>query len=958
MTILTKKIRSYYTLFLLVSLSILINDTIIAQIGSHSSAIQWQQITINDHTIIFPKNFKHQAFRVGSIIEYMDKNTFRSIGDKTFPLQILLHNQTTIPNGFVGVAPYRSEFFATPPLSPNTLGTVDWLDGLAIHEYRHAQQYANSRVGLSKIAHYLMGDNGWGLALSLSPNWFWEGDAVVMETALSKQGRGRSPFFTRLQRSLLLSDINYSYEKARNESYKDLVPNRYRLGYLLTTHARQHFGNDVWKNVFVDASRYQSLIYQFSKSLKKHTGLSARQLYNNAYNAAKLRWKKEVSSLTLTQHQRMSPTNLKTVTHYRFPYYLKDGSLVYFKNSLQKTLGLYQLKDEKETLLTSVGFTTEPILSVTNNKAAWTEFENNPRRFKQNYSTIITYDLKTHKKKRLTRQSRLFTPTFSNDGKEIVAIQITPEQQNNLVVLDGESGHLKNIIENPDNLFFTFTKWLEDDSAVIFIAKKNSQLAVFKYVFAQQEYLQLSNWTHHVISDLFVNNSRVYFTASFSGIDNIYSIAVSTKKKQFTSFSPTLLQHSSASIGAYMPSIHPTNARLVFSEYHHKGFYLSSLDIAATTKKQLFEKVILEPAQQPQFLINQISEEGGSIVDKITDKTYATQPYKGLFKGVRLHSWNLTPSIAEPAMLLQASNILQDAIVSLYGGYNINEQAPFYRASLTYSKWYPELSLSIGSSKRNAVFLSTADTLAIQRFDQHAISSTVRIPLTWNKGNYTSSFRPFVNYRHLLIRNPIFEEQTINNFSHNTYTIGTSLSNLRRRALQQVDSRFGQELFFSFSQTIDSKRDRLFRINSSFYFPGIGQNHSIKLQVNYRKQDLADSYQFSDGFSYPRGYSKPFNTDFTKFAFNYQLPIAYPDWGFKGITYFKRIRANFFFDYGKANSPVLQQDQFKSVGLEVMFDNHFFMELPVTIGCRNTYLLNQEIKRKYDFEIFVSSDFF
>jgi len=143
---------------------------VFSQTGQHSNKIHWKQIKVNQHTIVFPQHFKQQAFRAGNIIEYMDAYGDGSIGDKTHPIQILIHNQTIIPNGFVGPAPYRSEFYATPPLSPTVRGAVDWLDRLTIHEYRHAQQYANSRVGLTKLAHILMGDNGWGLANALSPN--------------------------------------------------------------------------------------------------------------------------------------------------------------------------------------------------------------------------------------------------------------------------------------------------------------------------------------------------------------------------------------------------------------------------------------------------------------------------------------------------------------------------------------------------------------------------------------------------------------------------------------------------------------------------------------------------------------------------------------------------------------------------------------------------------------------
>lgn len=394
--VLLKKSKFYPIFFIL----FFANSLLFGQLGQHSSDIRWQQIKHNSHHIIFPKDFEQQAFRVANILDYMDTYNTRSIGNKQYPISILIHNQTTIPNGFVGTSPYRSEFFATPPQSANTLGTVDWLDALTIHEYRHAQQYANSRVGLSKIAHYLMGDNGWALATSLIPNWFWEGDAVIAETALSNQGRGRSPFFTKTQRALLLNEVQYSYQKARNGSYKSLLPSRYPLGYLMTTQARKEFGNDIWKSVFENAARFRPFLYPFSKALKKQIGLNTSQLYKKTYTAAQKKWKSEQDQLTLSTTKRVSPINKKTVTNYRFPYYLEDGRLLYLKSSFKKTPALYQLHNGKEQMLTTIGYTLSPYLSVNNSKAVWVEFERDPRRYEQNYSNIVYYDLNTQTKKK------------------------------------------------------------------------------------------------------------------------------------------------------------------------------------------------------------------------------------------------------------------------------------------------------------------------------------------------------------------------------------------------------------------------------------------------------------------------------------------------------------------------------------------------------------------------------
>ncbi len=112
----------------------------------------------------------------------------------------------TTANGYVSLGPFRSEFFLTPRQNSFELGSLPWHKTLALHEYRHVQQYSNFRRGLSKAFYYVFGQEGQALANSLSvPDWFFEGDAVHQETQFSNQGRGRLPFFYNEYRSLWAS---------------------------------------------------------------------------------------------------------------------------------------------------------------------------------------------------------------------------------------------------------------------------------------------------------------------------------------------------------------------------------------------------------------------------------------------------------------------------------------------------------------------------------------------------------------------------------------------------------------------------------------------------------------------------------------------------------------------------------------------------------------------------------
>ena len=131
-----------------------------------------------------------------NIITFINGPMQNTIGKKSKKINLVIQNQTTISNAYVGLGPFRSEFLLTPLQNSFELGSLPWPDQLTIHEYRHVQQYNNFNVGLSKVMHDIFGDEGQALANNATiPNWFYEGDAVYNETNVSKQGRGSLPFF-------------------------------------------------------------------------------------------------------------------------------------------------------------------------------------------------------------------------------------------------------------------------------------------------------------------------------------------------------------------------------------------------------------------------------------------------------------------------------------------------------------------------------------------------------------------------------------------------------------------------------------------------------------------------------------------------------------------------------------------------------------------------------------------
>ena len=170
--------------------------------GQSPGSIKWKQINSSYFQIIFPEGFENQANYVANLLEYARVLDGKTLQNHPPKISVLLHNRTVVSNAEVGWAPRRIEIFTQPPQDSYA---QDWLQQLALHEYRHVVQIDKMHQGLTRVLYALFGEQiTVGVYGLFVPWWFIEGDAVVMETALSKSGRGRQPFFEMELRAQLL----------------------------------------------------------------------------------------------------------------------------------------------------------------------------------------------------------------------------------------------------------------------------------------------------------------------------------------------------------------------------------------------------------------------------------------------------------------------------------------------------------------------------------------------------------------------------------------------------------------------------------------------------------------------------------------------------------------------------------------------------------------------------------
>ncbi len=135
------------------------------------ASMKWYQINSSSFRVLYPYGFEKEAQRVANTLEHIKEAESRSLGATPKKISIVLHSQSATSNGFVTMAPMRSEFYAMPPQNYNFIGTNEWLTLLSSHEYRHVVQFQKSVTGFNKGIQLLFGRRCGSSRNCVYPQW-------------------------------------------------------------------------------------------------------------------------------------------------------------------------------------------------------------------------------------------------------------------------------------------------------------------------------------------------------------------------------------------------------------------------------------------------------------------------------------------------------------------------------------------------------------------------------------------------------------------------------------------------------------------------------------------------------------------------------------------------------------------------------------------------------------------
>lgn len=906
------------------------------QFGGNQPSIHWKQINSDTARIIFPEGMDSTAQRVASIIHYLAKNNPAPLGQKVYKVNIVLQTQSTIANGYVSMAPFRSEYLLTPVLNNFDLGSTNWAEALAVHEYRHVQQFNNFRNGLSKAAYYLFGEEGFLVLANASvPDWFYEGDAVYNETITTNQGRGRIPFFLNEYKSLWLQKKNYSWMKLRNGSLKDFVPNHYPLGYLMVNYGREKYGLDFWSKVTKDASAFKGLFYPFQRAIKKYSGVSYKSFRNEAFDyykrlggvaeeLDKVNNVNKDSSGNSIQH--ITSPNEKLVTNYFFPYHLGGDSLLYLKSSYRQRPAFY-IKDAKgEHKLRVKDISLDEQFSYRSGKIVYAAYETDPRWGWKDYSVIKILDLVSRQQRTLMRKTKYFTPDISPNGTKIAAVQVLPGGKSELHILDVNDGKLIRSIHSIEIGLFTDPKFIDDSSLVTAVRLRDGRMTLALVDLALGSLERLTLPSYGLIGYPSVSNGIVYFTGSFSGNDELYALRLNDRK---------VFQLSRTALGNYF--VNASDDKLVWSEFTSEGYQLDKVNSKEADWLEVNELAITEP--RLTFPVAHSDELHDILLNGVPDRNFTISKYRQGAHLFYFHSWR--PYFEDPDFTysIYSDNILNTLSTELFYHYNRDDKTNGAGVNFLYGAWYPYINGGVEYTFDKPVTVNNNAT----RIDELETRIGLSLPLDFTRGKTYKNLNIGTNYVFdRQIFKGVYKDSLANvNFSYLYHYL--SWSQQIQRAVQHIYPRLGYSISLNHRYAISVYDGYQFIGNAAVYLPGFFSTHNLVFSGSFQQRDT-NNILFSNHFAGSRGYNEYYFSRMWRLSANYHFPIVYPDWGFGNLLYFQRIRGNVFFDFSRLYSKnKLVTRDLRSLGAEIYFDTRWWNEYPLTFGLRASHLLDNDL---------------
>ncbi|MCA5005444.1 hypothetical protein [Sphingobacterium bovistauri] len=924
----TKNKNLFFNTLILI-ISTFNSNIIFAQIFDNSQAhykVKWHQIDTDNFRLIFPSTFKTSAPSLSQQIENYIKYSQKSLTDNPRKISIIVQQNHILQNGFVQLAPRKSEIFSTPS---GIADNQEWLPNLALHELQHVTQFDKLTGNIKRPFGELLALGFFGINL---PSWYYEGDATLHETLFSNGGRGRLSSWNMELRTNILSKKHYSFSKYIHGSFKDIVPSYYTIGYFMNSEMYEK-DNKINANIYEEMNGKLLRPFNFQRALKKYYGTKPNQLFENTIAKLDQKW----TSNTSTSLPDPIEFKDKYPTDYLLPQ-VENGSIYSIQKNNQRTQRIVKFdknNPENYTEIVKTGAQLMPYFHIKKHLIVWDEYRKDARFSKQTYNVITVYNTQNNIKTTITKDSRYYTPLLSNDLKHIVCIEVDLDNKSSIAILDTYTGHKIDSIPLANGTHIQQPHLNEKSTKIIAIAISQRGTNLIEISRDTKQTKTILEWSNLQFERPVYAGNDIIFKVNQNGKDDIFLLK-----------SGIIQQLTDSKFGAFNPSIN--NDTLWFNDFTLKGHKINLISLNNINSK----KISLSAAET--LFETQNNFKFDSISHSTVDYSALIKPYSVIKNSVNFHSLTLSANDFEsfdnykPGIYWVSNDLLNITNIKLGYEREVELRKNSYLAELSYQRYHPKFNISYKNSGNYGIAKTRTGKDSL-RFDfrYHQITADIQLPFSIYRGNNVYSYG--ANFGTYYIKRYDLSIQSLRNFVDQikfplNYQVYFNKNSMMAR--MDLAPRWGQNFNFIYRHMpFENNQSQSWAFRSNFYFPGFVLNHSFQTRFNiqHSKGVFEGSYDIPliDGFSFLPNYLVK-NT----LLFDYKLPLLYPDLSIGQLAYIKRIHGQLSADYLNIHNTDLAPKSL-SAGLNFDFNLFKYNEPLFTFSVLGTYLNDSRINKKF-----------
>ncbi|MFD2969662.1 TolB-like translocation protein [Sphingobacterium bambusae] len=896
---------------------------------AHSS-IKWQQIKTQNYRLLFPSTFDSAARNLAKQLPYLRQYSSRDLGKNPHPITLILQGNHLSQNGYVQLAPRKSEFY---PVPSSTADNQEWLPNLALHELRHVAQF-------DKLTGRIRGPFFEQLALALYalnlPAWYFEGDAVQIETIHSAGGRGRLPSWEMPIRANVLSDRDYDFNKYVLGSFKDNVPSHYSIGLLMNTYMTNHTGIESHEKIMEDMRNKLLRPFNFQRAFKHASGMKPRKMFHATMAELEENWVKNDNNKSI--ENEIKTIKSKFPSDYLLPQRSQNDELWALKSSPHSVNEIIVVDPSgKEHSITKTGIQITPYFHLRGTQVVWDEYRKDPRFGKQTYNVINLYDIKTKALKTLTHRSRYYSPVLHPSQDVIAVVEVDAGNKSSLLLLNAKDGNVLETQHLPEGVHIQQPKFDAAGDKIIAIAVSPKGTNLIEITLATRQHRFLLDWGNQQLERPSYHHDDILFKAHFDGLDNIYRIDQEGELYRLTD----------ARFGAFNAFVDEQKQEIIYNDYRYNGYKLASQKLESGTKTSLTNNNAPHLFIQPT--LDQLKDIQQPIIEQ--QDTIQITAYNPTTHLINFHSLSISSTNFEsfdnyiPGLFWLSNDVLNSSQIKLGYEYDPDIRKSIYSAELAYRRYLPVFTARYANRGLVGNAVTQNNQVIMYDYRDHHATFEVGIPLSVYRQNvvysYGANFGTSYTKRYdvsISLRN--FNETIAFPLNYQAYFNRNSM-----RSRMDLAPRWGQNISITyrhlpFEQQLSGE---VLSVRTNFYLPGLSSNHS--LQFRFAAQRSNGRYEGVYDIPMVSGWGN-FRSDIvsnTALA-SYRMPLFYPDWSIGSLAYIKRFQGLLFSDFQnihRSSAP-------KSFGLGISADlNVFRYVLPdINVAARLTYINDSSASRK------------